>query len=854
MHTNNSLKKLLSSAILILLIASSIFAATSSLVTAHTPPWEIPTYLYITAAPNPVGVGQQITIVFWINWLPPTAAGSAGDRWYYFLDITKPDNTKQTVGPLISDPVGGSYYIYTPEATGNYSVTARFGPQVLTGSNGTGIMGTSTSLYINDTFKASSGTTTFTVQEEPLPSPPLYPLPTEYWTRPIEGQNDNWYIIASQWLGPQQALRFQPDGTAPSSAHVMWTKPIEDGGVVGGTNTGTDGMTFYDGTAYEGRFGAPLVVNGRLYYAVPKSNSATAGGFACVDLRTGKDIFWQNITMPTFGQLYDYESFNQHGVIPNGYLWRVSGTNWSAYDSLTGNWLFDLYNCPSGAGSAASWGVSTIYGPNGEILFYQLNSTANWLALWNNTAAQALTGSINPNDYTSSSYFQWRPIGKTVDMSKSYSWNVTIPKLPGTTNTIVRVFPDDIMLGTSTSFAGITTYGTPDPWTMWAISLKPESRGQLLWSQNYPAPSGNQTVLLGPVDETNRVFTIWLRDGLTFTGYSLDDGKQLWTSEREDDWGFYSSGWAVAYGKLIHSGYGTVYCYDTKDGRTLWKFSVPSGLSTPYTNYPLGIQVVADGKVFLGTNEHSRNAPYWKGSKVYCLNATTGDLIWSLDAATPSSAGGIGQVTNGFAIADGYYTYLNLYDHQIYTIGKGPSALSVTASPKVSVQGSSVLVEGNVLDIASGTTQPEQKARFPSGVPAVSDESMSDWMAYVYMQKPKPTDVTGVTVKLSVIDNNGNYRDIGTATSDSSGSFSFKWTPDIPGKYIVIATFEGSESYWPSQSETAIVVDEAAPTQAPTPAPTSVADTYFIPAIAGLFALNIIIAIVLVVLMLRRRP
>ena len=74
---------------------------------------------------------------------------------------------------------------------------------------------------------------------------------------------------------------------------------------------------------------------------------------------------------------------------------------------------------------------------------------------------------------------------------------------------------------------------------------------------------------------------------------------------------------------------------------------------------------------------------------------------------------------------------------QIYCFGKGPSATTVTASPKVSVNGDSVLVEGTVIDTAAGTKQNEQAARFPNGVPAVSDASMSAWMEYVYMQKPR---------------------------------------------------------------------------------------------------------------------
>jgi hypothetical protein len=36
------------------------------------------------------------------------------------------------------------------------------------------------------------------------------------------------------------------------------------------------------------------------------------------------------------------------------------------------------------------------------------------------------------------------------------------------------------------------------------------------------------------------------------------------------------------------------------------------------------------------------------------------------------------------------------------------------------------------------------------------------------------------TVTLSVIDANNNYRDIGTATTDTSGTFAFTWTPALP--------------------------------------------------------------------------
>jgi hypothetical protein len=127
-------------------------------------------------------------------------------------------------------------------------------------------------------------------------------------------------------------------------------------------------------------------------------------------------------------------------------------------------------------------------------------------------------------------------------------------------------------------------------------------------------------------------------------------------------------------------------------------------------------------------------------------------------------------------------------------------------------------------------------------------------MEHVYMQKPRPTNVTGVPVTLSVVDANGNYRQIGQVTTDLDGFFSFNWKPDIEGKYTVYASFVGSESYWPSHAVTAFAVDPAAATPAPTQAPTQgVADLYFVPAIAALFVFIAVVAVVLILIQ-RKRP
>jgi hypothetical protein len=130
-------------------------------------------------------------------------------------------------------------------------------------------------------------------------------------------------------------------------------------------------------------------------------------------------------------------------------------------------------------------------------------------------------------------------------------------------------------------------------------------------------------------------------------------------------------------------------------------------------------------------------------------------------------------------------------------------------------------------------------------------------MQYLYMQFPRPSNATGVPVSIDTIDPNGNFIHIGDTTSDSSGTFSYRWLPpsDISGQYTIIATFAGSKSYWPSFAETSMSVDPApASTITPTAIPVTAVETYFLPAVAGIIFAIIIVGAVLALLMLRKRP
>jgi hypothetical protein len=109
------------------------------------------------------------------------------------------------------------------------------------------------------------------------------------------------------------------------------------------------------------------------------------------------------------------------------------------------------------------------------------------------------------------------------------------------------------------------------------------------------------------------------------------------------------------------------------------------------------------------------------------------------------------------------------------------------------------MLTGTVMDMSPA--QP--------GTPCVSKESMSAWMEHLHMQKPMPTDVTGVSVSLEILDPNGNTYNIGTVMTDKSGTFKKLWQPEIPGEYVVTATFDGTESYGSSWAETVVGVVDA---------------------------------------------
>jgi outer membrane protein assembly factor BamB len=865
---------------LFLTLTIAITLVASPAANAHDPTWTIVSYAYVQAGPNPVGVGQSVLIFMWVDGpMPASSLDNDVRRHDYTLTITAPDGKKETKNwAVVADPTSCQFIRYTPTQVGTYTLEFDYPGQTYTWDDPIpSYFGPpQPNPWTNDVFTAANATFLLTVQEEQLPSPTnSYPLPTEYWTRPIEGQNTDWYKISSNWLGEPfitsgasigggtaglYIARTQPDGIAPNSPHIMWSKPLQDGGVVGGNNTAILGEMYYTGGSYNTRMSNALIMYGRLYYELPYGNSGGGGGWMCVDLRTGEEI-WYNPDIGrsgsglpdlNFGLLPSLDTANQHGILPNGILFSSNFAR--SYDPTTGQPTpLNVTNVPR-----TDTNLAAVPGPNGEVIRYDVVNIGNasnpdWRLLeWNSSKAVGGAGGIGAGGWYSGEI--------DASLPSMYDYNISITLPNSDSWRVDRASLDNIMLLVQGSFGGhpTATFGSVslEGANVTAISLKPNSRGQVLWTKHYPPAPGNVTRGLANWDPERGIFILYDKETRTMSGYSLDNGEHVWGPvESMNDYIYFRNYPAVAYGKVYMTGYGGIlYCYDVTNGDLLWTYgnggpgnSTFAGLETSYGTYPYNIDVIADGKLYLGTTEHSPNSPLYKDAKYRCINATDGTEIWTL------MGWATGMDATYDRIADGFFVFLNTYDMQIYSVGKGPSATTVEAPMTAISQGESLMIRGTVMDIAAGTKQKEQAARFPNGVPAVSDESMGEWMEYVYMQKPRPTDVTGVEVTLSVLDPNGNVYDIGNVTTDAAGMFKLLWEPLVPGEYTVIARFAGTESYWPSYAETAVGVTEApVATPPPTPTPAPMTDMYLFGATTGIIIAIVVVGLVLV-LMLRKR-
>jgi hypothetical protein len=849
-------KKIATFTLLTLLIVS--MAGFASITTIQA--LDIPTYIKIHVEPDPVGIGQDVYISAFMTKPTATAGmGSTGDLYTGItIEITDPDGQKTNLGPYTADATGGVGGLsFTPNKLGNYTLKAFYPGQNLTRS-ASSIFGPGTDYSYVRELPSESDPETLTVQQEQIPQFPIQPLPTEYWSRPINAQNYAWATLAGSWYGlavPAFATtgmydatgNFNPYSSAPNTAHIVWNKPTAFGGQVGGPIP-ADQESQFTSTSILINYFEPIILDGVLYYGEMAGINSQVVSWNAVDLRTGQTLWTSqpgvtaSATAVSFeklrmGQNLRFHSMQEYGS--TSFLYSIVGggmfggaATYRLYEPTTGAYMGVIYNVTT---DMAYFMDTDPTHENVGTLFGYFTSGGN-LSCWNSTLCMG-------NGNAASEIL--RP-PTVMNFSKGIQWTVKLPVTLADNRislSIAARTPDVILLRQAPNLVTQTSAG-------YAIDCGFNAHtGELLWGpKNQSLPLYGDMSLLSAKEG---VYVLHNKDTHELYGYSLNTGDKLWGPTKLPGTSLSTLTVAgdIAYGNVYVWDFGGyVSAVNINTGVINWTY-VPrsAGYNTPYGVYPIwvfGSQSIADGKIFL-SESHMYNPPLFPGAQRLALNCTDGSLVWSINSFSGRCPG---------AIADGFLVEWNSYDNQIYTFGKGQTAITASLANDVVTEGNNVLITGMVTDESPGTKNADRIARFPNGVPAVSDESMTPFMEYVYMQQPKPTNTTGVPVAFSVLDSNNNYRQIGSTTTDANGYYSFKWTPDITGTFAVYANFAGSESYWPASTETFFTVDSAAPT--PSPIPIAVAPPTEMYILAGVAAIIIAIAIVgaVLALMIRKRP
>ncbi|HLN46137.1 MAG TPA: PQQ-binding-like beta-propeller repeat protein [Candidatus Sulfotelmatobacter sp.] len=794
-------KKTFSSLTLILMLTMTLMMVLSqpSLAQVGIPQPE-KTVGYISVAPKLVGVGQEATVNLWIFPLPTTYSYQPYFKGFTEITVTfiKPDGTKDTFMPIDgtgqyvpgqTQALGAIYFYYAPSMAGNWSVTFTMPEQNVTDKTGTVI-------YSACTSKPAY----FTVQTEPVmagllngyPWSPL-PNPNTYWKYPINSNNREWSQISGDWLVIMNGAsiygttyrHWQPYGSAPNTAHIVWSHPYQKGGIIGGDYGSLS--YFSPGSVDKGA----IVMDGRAFY-----NIANANQFQCVDLATGEILYTKDgsvtggIHLP--GNAYAQSSLDpsvllasSYGAAVTSYIFSASGSTWNFYDPLTGALARSIVNCTS---ARMIDGTNLAYGTRSGKLF-----------AWN------LSKVINNN---------W-PTG--------IIWEIPLP-VPIAVARGVQLF------GISTDQSTVVLYNYNQ---YWGYSAKD---GTSRWNLtlNYPVATNEEFDLYGVND-----FIVFDPTETTFKCYSMLTGTLKWTSTSFADsawattWTVYNSQTNDYENLYLAFPDGTMAALSLATGQQVWRSKAFASTEYPNNAVPFVYGCTLVGGNLYGYGGYSLGYginPIPRQAMLVCINATTGDVSWTLNGGVYPSAA-----------ANGYIVGAGTYDGNMYCVGKGKTQTTINAPLTTVTAGTSVLIQGTVMDMSPAS----------ANTPAISDEDMSEWMDYLHMQNatllnnpPKPN---GVTVRLAAVDSNGDVIDIGTVTSDSGGLFKKTWTPPSEGEYTVYATFDGSNSYYGSYAETGLSIGKTS-TETSTPQQQQIMPDYTLTIIGSAIAIMILVAIVGVVL------
>jgi len=544
---------------LVLLLTAATFLMLCSTVSAQRAHSEA----FLSVRPNPIGLGQELLVNAWTSPQPPLESPTsfAGrPRHDYVFWFTKPSGATEKVGPMDTFGEGSVWFTKVVDEIGVWTLNFSWpGDEI---------------------FAPSNTSVQFVVQQEQIPSYPEAPLPgpNEYWSRPINTDNREWYQISGNWLMTsynnsnswQGSGGFNPYTKGPNTAHILWKKPSGIGGLIGG-EYGSLGST-------SGSLSPPVIMLGYLYYT-------SGSNIICVDLRTGEEVF----KAPG--------SFNVGVPVPGGApeLRSIGGTTYTRYDAFTGRQLSELTNATAGYLNWAAW--------DGQRMWIIVKE--RYMLCWDSSK-------VVGNNWAS-----------------GIVWNTSLPDRTG--GHIRTDFNVIVVAGVA---EGPVTGGAQNI-TSRSIGLDANT-GEVLWMKERPYVLATECCV-----GYGKLYQACISTG-QIIAFDLLTGDEVWKLDMPRPWGVFGTYTpTTAYGNLYWGSYdGNVWCIDTSNGNVKWNFSSGNaGMETPYGTWPFWLgPTVADGKVYAGTSEHSPTQPHLRGDRLYCIDAYTGKQIWNISGAIGSLA------------------------------------------------------------------------------------------------------------------------------------------------------------------------------------------------------------------------
>jgi hypothetical protein len=838
-----------------------------------TPAYTYTSTAYMSITPSLIGVGQTLLVNVWS--LP--GVYHAFYMQGYTVYVQKPNGDTETIGPYDSFMADSTaWFSYIPDQIGTYRFKFESaGTYVPAGTYVDSPTGQAFLALGNYTLYASVYYTpsetdwqNVTVQQDMVASYPPAALPTDYWSRPINPSNREWWPIAGNY--PFTGAYYYPNGRvlyasnykytayvqAPNTCHVVWRRQGNIAGLIGGEE--------YQYSISAGSGTPSIIFSGRCYQTVTRVIGGQVKTYwECYDLRTG-EVYW------------DIES----NVAPSFISYEKSTSE--AVPGATASQGYSVYLVSIAGGRLVKWNPYT-----GAIML----NVSTGLPVYPPSSLGLITTQtvtngpfvLNLVNYPKPEYPQnwylinWTVAGSSTNFSTRIMSNITYGQMAPYTQAGQTIYYN------MTLDAGIASIGAMDldagiaafnwwaypPGAQWGIGhflqVVDLRTGQTLWISTNNDTLTEEARASGSTCVVDRGKVAFANSDRSWTCWDARTGKKLWVSEQTKyPWGVWWPYNEASYdfnetkGAIIAGTYEGVYAIDWDNGKILWHYTDPNVIpfESPYGTVPFYCSFdIADGKIYAYNTEHSPSQPLTRDWKLHCINATTGEGIWRI----------AGSMAPG-AVADGYITASNSFDGYMYVFGKGRSAATVTANDKVVAKGDEVLIEGTVMDMSPGDqgsfqnpTAPLDSPTEPGTVPCVSAASMQTQMEYLYMQHPidglyHNETITGVPVKLTAIDSKGSVTDIGTTTTNGyGGTFGISWTPPNEDTYTIFASFNGDDSYGSSTATTSLTVGPAPATPTTPEIPTPVDNTMTIIGTGIAIIIAVVIAVAIVGILLYRK-